>query len=385
MSHISKFDVLLVYCEKLAMSAANSSAKFKKPFVIKSRVLYNEVYGYFLDVCRRAGVKAAFTTSADIIGPGKCSSYWIFRNSVWKKMNQICTAPLIFDNFSPTSQAIKQRRDLLFASPAVVPFNQPELFETFFDKQKTYVKLAEHAIPTITLTKRSLSGISKACVDLAKLTLKQPDAADFGSDVIMKDRFGAGGQLVYKFKLHQEEKMLAVMLKHPSDSFIIQPFALFDRGFSYQGLLASTDIRVIYLNNEIIQFYIRVAKTGEFRCNEHQGGLLTYLTVKEIPLVLQEKASQIMEILGRTDSLFSLDFVIANSGNAYLLEGNTGPGLDWNTAIKKNELQAKNLIRLIVKRLAQLAGKLKPKVVRVPVLIPAVQFPVNPINAVIAT
>jgi glutathione synthase/RimK-type ligase-like ATP-grasp enzyme len=145
--------------------------------------------------------------------------------------------------------------------------------------------------------------------------------------------------------------MLRVITRNARISFIIQPFALFDKGFCYRKTTSSTDIRLIYLNGEIIQSYIRVAKAGDFRCNEHQGGSLTYLGINEIPEKLIEKSKLIAEILDKK-SLYALDYIISNNGNVYLLEGNTGPGLDWNVSRKKNEIEAKKLIKLIVKELA---------------------------------
>jgi glutathione synthase/RimK-type ligase-like ATP-grasp enzyme len=95
-----------------------------------------------------------------------------------------------------------------------------------------------------------------------------------------------------------------------------------------------------------------VAKNGDFRCNEHRGGLLTYITQQEIPADLVKKSNQIAKRLDKQCSLFTLDFLISNNGNSYLLEGNTGPGLDWNMSLKRNEIEAKKLIRLVVKELA---------------------------------
>lgn len=145
--------------------------------------------------------------------------------------------------------------------------------------------------------------------------------------------------------------MLAITRRHQNVSFIIQPFVRFDLGFSYHRCPAPTDIRLIYLRGKIVQSYIRVAKSGEFRCNEHQGGLLTYLSLKNIPASLLAKSNLIAEVLDKKCSLFTLDFIISNNGNSYLLEGNTGPGLDWNVSLKKNEIEAKKLIRLIIEEL----------------------------------
>jgi len=58
-------------------------------------------------------------------------------------------------------------------------------------------------------------------------------------------------------------------------------------------------------------------------------------------------------------SLFALDFIISNNGNIYLLEGNTGPGLDWNLSSKENKEEAQKFIRIVVKELAKLARQTK--------------------------
>ncbi|KKQ90444.1 MAG: hypothetical protein UT14_C0036G0005, partial [Candidatus Shapirobacteria bacterium GW2011_GWE1_38_92] len=112
-----------------------------------------------------------------------------------------------------------------------------------------------------------------------------------------------------------------------------------------------TDIRLVYLNGEIVQTYIRVAKSGEFRCNEHRGGTLTYIPLSAIPKIVLKMSNLIAKDLNNKRSLYALDFVISDNGNAYLLEGNTSPGLDWNLTLKHNEIEAKKLIRLVVQQL----------------------------------
>jgi len=357
MNKLISFDVLIVYSESLARSASSASVKTTTPFPKISRnQSYNTVYGYFLETCNKLNLKAAFTTSADIIGPGFCRSFWTFKHQKWTKNTSPCHSNIIFDKFSPTKSGIKSRRQLLFSSADVKPFNSPDLFNLFFDKQKTYDKLPKYSIPTISLKENSLQSINDACLTLTKLVYCHPDSDDFSHDLIMKDRFGAGGRHVYKFSPGQSEDMLAVTRKNSNISFIIQPFTKFDSGFSYLNCPASTDIRLIYLNGKVVQSYIRVARPGDFRCNEHQGGLLTYLSLKEIPPSLVAKSSLIAKILNKKCSLYALDFIISNNGNSYLLEGNTGPGLDWNTSLIENETKAKKLIRLVVKELATRAS-----------------------------
>lgn len=341
--------MLIVYAQGLAISAYDKTNKSETPFDVSGKNNgYNEVYGYFLQICEKLGLKAGFSTSADIIGPGFCKSFWTYKDGKWAKYNSPCFSKLIFDKFSPKRKGTKARRELLFSDSNILPFNNLGLYNLFFDKQKTFDKLSNFVIPTVSVGESTLENMNVACdklVDLMKIHL---GIDDFGSDVIMKDKFGSGGNGIYKFKIDQREKMVAVADKHHRSTYIIQPFAKFDRGFLFKNNLESADIRLIYLGGKIVQSYIRVAKRGDFRCNEHQGGVLTYLNIEAIPVDVINKASQVATILNNNSGLFTLDFIVSNSGRAYLLEGNTGPGLDWNVNLPQNEIEAKKLINLIV-------------------------------------
>ncbi len=360
MNKTTNFDVLIVYSEKLANSAGCGSKDIVTPFSYGSASeSYNLVYGYFLKICRQNNLTAAFTTSADIIGKGKCQSYWLFKRNVWIKIPEIGFANLIFDKFSPTTKNRKTKRDLLFSSNKVKPFNNPYLFNLCFDKQQTYEVLKSFSIPTVTIKDSTRKSVIKAQKLLKEKIASHKNKSDFSQQLVMKDRFGAGGVNVYKFGHNQLEKITALVKKHKSISFIIQPFVKFDKGFKVQNSYMSTDIRLIYLGKKIVQTYIRMAKKGDFRCNEHAGGLLKYIPGNEVPGEITAISKRIAAILNKKSSLFALDFIISNDGNIYLLEANTGPGLDWNLSIKENAIEAKKLIRIIIKELGRRKNMLK--------------------------
>ncbi|MFH1280886.1 MAG: hypothetical protein ABII08_04735 [Candidatus Beckwithbacteria bacterium] len=345
MARTTVFDVLIVYSGRSAISVNATTADVLAPFPLgTSYAGYNVVYGYFLDICRQNNLSAAFTTSADISGAGSCRSYWLFKKNNWIKVKKTGYSRLIFDKLSPVSQKYRMSRKLLFSSKLVKPFNQTGMFKIFFDKQKTYNQLPQFSAPTVTVEKCTKASIRKACLELKVMISSHSCPDDFSSDIVMKDRFGAGGRDVYKFKAGESAKMTTVM-KQSQKSFILQPLVKFDK----------VDIRLVYLAGKIVQAYIRVAKAGDFRCNEHQGGLLKYITEAEVPAGVVSQSGKLIKFLKKTTTLFALDFMVSNNGNIYLIEGNTGPGLDWNEEIKENELAAQKLIRLVVKELARLA------------------------------
>lgn len=350
------FDVLIVYSDRHATSANTLMDETLLPFAKGSNnESYNDVYGYFLNICQINRLKVAFTTSADIIGAGKCQSYWLYEGNSWVKVRKTGYSKVIFDKFSPVNKKIKNNRSLLFSSKKIIPFNQPYLFDLFFDKQKTYKKLHQFSIPTVTIKKSTVKSVYRARKTLKEIIRKHPYKEDFSDEIIMKDRFGAGGKNVYKFKVDQTKKIVKSLKKHNKKSFIIQSFIRFDKGFSYKNFPVSTDIRLIYLGGKIIQTYIRMAKAGDFRCNEHQGGTLKYIPKSQVPTNVLLTSNKIAKILNKKSSLYALDFIISNNGNIYLLEGNTGPGLDWNLSSEENKIEAQKLIKIIVKELVKLA------------------------------
>ncbi len=353
MKKVVNLDVLVVYSASLAISSSASDSVSQFPFLLTSpQGVYNRSYAYFLETCQKRNLKAGFTTSSDIIGPGLCQSYWTHSDGRWNKELQPAVAHQVFDKISPTSERRSLERELLFSDKKVVPFNDPELFFTFFDKLQTFTKLPEYAVPTVSVPSDKKADILLALRELDQLLSQHKYRSDFSQDIIMKDRFGAGGNFVYKIqRATLVEEVQNTLRQFPEIAFVFQPFLTFDSGFSYQGRQTATDIRLIFQHDALLQCYFRMAKSGDFRCNEHQGGELCYVTSEDIPSQVLSIAKKIVAKIDKKNMLFALDFVVSNAGNIYFLEGNIGPGIDWNDNKKVNRDMSKQLIRNIVEEL----------------------------------
>jgi glutathione synthase/RimK-type ligase-like ATP-grasp enzyme len=220
----------------------------------------------------------------------------------------------------------------------------------FFDKQKTHTMLGAFTIPTVSIKRDKAGSIQKAIIRLKQEILAHPYHKDFSKKMILKDRYGAGGNSIYFITtFNQEKQIYEVMNNDKKTSFILQPFAQFDNGFGYKDYSGIIDTRVIFLNNKIIQSYIRMAKKNDFRCNIHQGGTLSYIPVEDIPLRVRHVAEKIVTVLDEDKALFALDFMTSNTGHVFLLEGNCGPGINWDLSLKDDKKMSKKLIRAIVK------------------------------------
>ena len=354
MKNTSLFDVLVVYSDGIATSASSKEPSSQLPFSQDSgRANYNYAYAYFLEMCSENNLKAAFTTSSDITGAGSCSSYWLLEKNKWLKVNKQCYSSLIFDKFSPINDLQKLRRDTLFSNSVIQPFNAEPLFSIFFDKQKTYTHLKDFTIPTVAINKLDRISIKSAIAALRKLIHSHVQKQDFSRNFVLKDRFGAGGNGIYSIGAHDAVKEIHEVLKiDKNTSFILQPFVNFDKGV-YEEYSGFIDFRIIYLGKKIIQVFIRTAKKNDFRCNVHQGGMISYISPDEIPSKVKRMSEKIITFLNEDKALFSLDYIVSNQGNVYLLEGNCGPGVNWDLSDKVDVRMAKKLIRQIVVSLSQ--------------------------------
>ena len=349
-------DVLVVYSGRLAASATSQNPKVDLPFpTYRSRSNYNRSYSYFLTKCHDQGLTAGFSTSNDVIGAGTCNSYWYHTKEGWGRERKNCYSNNIFDKLLPTSRANIMDRDLLFSSSNVKSFNNQALGELFADKFKTYQRFPTYSAPTVALTDSSYSGVKCALKSLSLLIKRHPHTSDFEPAIFLKKRYGAGGYGIYKIDKDYTKTICRLATRRQGRSYVIQPAIIYDRGFMYQDRPALTDIRLIFQNNRLIQTYIRIASPDSYLCNEHRGGELIYLDLASIPTSVVKVAKQISHDLNKPHSLYALDFVISNNGHIFLLEGNNGPGIDWNKQKPRNEQMSKQLITSIVQELAHRA------------------------------
>jgi len=349
MTNTNTFDVLVVYTESVATSATSHNVHVTNPFSIAvDRQHYSLAYAYFLTQCEKIGLTAAFTTSSDIIGPGMCKSHWIYSKKGWVKVREKGFAPIIFDKVSPLRKSLKKKRDLLFSEDISKPFNDRDLLILFNDKLKTYKKLESHTITTVNITS---STVASSIAKLERLVALHKNCSDFTKDFILKDRFGAGGIDIYKIGKNPVEHITSILKANPQVAFVLQPFARFDKGYSFGEYKGYTDIRIIYSQGKVVQRYIRTAKENDFRCNEHQGGKVIYIKSDGVPQSVTDASREILRSLDSENALFALDFIVSNNGNAYFLEGNINPGIYWGLTSYEDKVNTKKLIRVIVTEL----------------------------------
>lgn len=346
------FDLMVVYAHDIATAAYSADNSSSRPFPWEKEN-YNHAYIYFLKSCKKHNLKAAFTTSDHITLDGTFSAYWVIEKNKWVKIYKNARAKLIFDKLSPTTKEKQIMRKNLALNSKNLAFNTPNIFSLFFDKDKTYTSLTSSTVPTVAMSDSKSRSIDEKIIELKKMISHHPTHKDFSKKMILKDRFGAGGNRVFPISTNDPVAEIKLHMKaNKNTSFILQPFVKFENGYKEFGKEGYVDTRIIYLEGKIMQAYTRTAKKHDFRCNEHQGGKLTYISKNLIPRKIRKASDKIVHELKTAHGLFALDFVISDRGTVYLLEGNCGPGLDWNLKSKENEKKAKLFIRCIIKTIS---------------------------------
>lgn len=350
-------DLIIVYSGSKAKSAQDQGYTGKGPFSRGSCRIYNKSYSYFLKKCKKLGIKAAFTSSKDIIGPGVFQSYWTYDGSWFRHKKKACSK-IIFDKFTPSSEKEKEQFKLMVSDRSIITFNNKIINKMFTNKLCTYKQFKEFAIPSVEIDNFSKQDILFAKKKLKRLLNNHDSNIDFNSKLILKDITGGGGYRIHKIS---SEKTCKEIIKHYrtdkkekiSLRYILQPFIDCTNGFIFRKHTGMIDLRLIILNNKIIQTYIRIAKKDNFRCNAHQGGDLIYIEKKEIPPEVIKISKKIIHKLSQKvdleHSLYALDFIKSNEGTIFFIEGNTNPGINWYN--KTDEIKSKELINHIVNEL----------------------------------
>lgn len=340
-------DILIVYSD-LAVSASVDDSISMHPFSLNSKQAgYNQSYEYFLEHCQKQGLAAGLSVSDDVIAAGSCSSFWTYEQKRWIKNRSEVKSTQIFDKLAPATQHQIAKRALLFSDSNIQPFTDPKVLDICFDKYNTYTAFPEFSIPTVEIVSHKLTDISQAVAEIQSLTDSHKNKYDFQKEIILKDRFGSGGNMIYKIEDNFAENIHDKM-KDIDSRFILQPFVKFDVGFTYKNHTGPTDIRLIFQNNSLFQTYFRFAKAGDFRCNEHLGGSSVYVSHDEIPKKILSVAEKIVAKINMPRSLYALDFIVSNAGNVYLVEGNNNPGINWDSNKKIDEEMGKRLIESII-------------------------------------
>lgn len=280
-----------------------------------SRVAFEKWY----DLSREKGVEM-FRSSISWYDQekGVFKKGWTYKNGKWIKIYSEIIPDLIYDKVENASNHKLFSLKIKMTQRAKV-FNCP-LFKTLLsDKFSQYVLFREFMPESsLVFTKDELFKNIKR-IKSKKVVIKELyGSGGFGVDIVEKDETMHGG---YKYPVLVQE-------------FLESNFGI--PGFSKEGDVA--DLRLVYLNGNLIYSISRIAKNKSLYTNFHQGADAVIVPENKIPECAAEVSLKIrnrLEVF--TESLYSIDLMFSNDGRPYLIEINTSPGVDllWRFGSKE--------------------------------------------------
>jgi glutathione synthase/RimK-type ligase-like ATP-grasp enzyme len=259
---------------------------------------------------------------------GTFKKSWAYRDGKWKKSGKPIKPDLIFDK-------ITGKRDYrLFdkkmeISKKVKIFNSP-LFRTILDnKLSQYLVLSEFMAPSYVASDEKETREAMKKIKSSK--------------VVLKPIYGSGG---FGILIEEKNKIKLEKIDYP---IFVQEFIKSEKGipgFSKKKEVA--DLRMVFMNHELVFSLSRIAKTGSLFTNFHQGAQAVIVPEKSIPKKAKIMADKIVEKLKIfPEAQYALDFIFTNSGNPILVEMNTTPGFDLLYVVGDEKIKEKNFEEFI--------------------------------------
>lgn len=88
------------------------------------------------------------------------------------------------------------------------------------------------------------------------------------------------------------------------------------------------DLRLVFINNEIVYSYIREPRKGNYLANLAQGGSLKIVTKSNLPIELAPIVAYANDIFQTfSPRIYSIDFMFDGNGKPWVIELNSMPGL----------------------------------------------------------
>ena len=186
--------------------------------------------------------------------------------------------------------------------------NHPKFDRLCKDKMRTALLFPEYSPASIEVENDE---------QLAQAAQRMPS-----SKIIMKPLKGQEGKGIQIF---ESDELDGIEVVEPS---IVQEFL--DTSEGIEGVVDSLhDLRILLMNGEIVQIYVREPSEGKEISNVSKGGSLKEIDKKELPEDILDICSQVDQKLNRYfPRIYSIDFGYTEEGPK-IFELNSQPGLPY--------------------------------------------------------
>jgi len=296
--------------KKVLILFGKTSIKNKTPF---KNDKYRICYEYFYDLARENELDFYRASYAWYDPDKKIFKYaWTYKNGKWQKVKNIIP-DIIYDKATPSLEShyfksvigmsFKILNDPRFTLLANNKFYTSLLFPKYFKKSYRVS------------TKKELSELVNI-FDTKK--------------VVLKPTRGSGGDGV---KIINKKEISS--LGRLESGIIAQEFV--DSSNGIDGITEGThDLRLVFVNNELIYCYIRQPKKGSLLANVSQGGSMQIIGRQEMPTSIHQLIDDVQSTFNQyPQKIYTIDLIFDKNQRPWIVELNTMPGIYFYPEQKK--------------------------------------------------
>lgn len=274
-----------------------------KPF-LESSHKYQLCYEYLFRLAEAHGVKM-YRASYEWFNKERNSfdHAWTYENGIWVRANDI-QPDVIWDKLSPGKKYHAFKEYLSSVFPIL---NDPQFTKVANDKYEVARMFPDFMKQSTRV---------KTGAELKKTIEQMP-----GNMIVLKPIVGSGGKGV---QIISREEAETYFVEEP---MIVQEFIDSSKGIP--GIVKGThDLRLIFVNDELIYSYIRQPAEGSYLANLAQGGSMFIVEPDNLPETLQPAIHAVQEQFREyPGKIYTIDFMFDESRKPWIIELNTMPGM----------------------------------------------------------
>ncbi|NQV12941.1 MAG: ATP-grasp domain-containing protein [Parcubacteria group bacterium] len=280
----------------------------EKPF--KGRDML-DAYEHWAELATKKGIKC-YQASVDSydVDKGTFSSTWTYEGNKWITVNDI-KPDFVYDKSSGkiNGDLIKIKRAITEKHVLLNDFK----FQLFLsDKLNQYFIFGDY------MPKTFLVHSQQELMNKIKLIKSE--------NIVLKPLYGCGGYGIDI--ISRTETINNKKYKYP---LLLQEFI---KGVGFRkGVDRLSDLRMVFVNHELIYMCSRTASEGSLFTNYHQGAKMEVIKNSDAPKDIFVTAAEIQKKISIFEHCtYSLDFLFDKDMKPWFLEMNTMPGIDYFTA-----------------------------------------------------
>lgn len=225
---------------------------------------------------------------------------WTIHTNIVPDLIYDRTQTVLFLEYAPAIMRMQKKHRVL---------NDPDFTALAGNKLYTALLFPDHAKPYYPVSNEQ---------ELQECIARMP-----GERVVLKNARGSCGDSVLVLK---KPEIIPKQMTYP---IVVQEFI--DSSAGVAGICAGMhDLRLQYMNDELIVSYIRQPKEGSYLANLAQGGTLLMLTPEQLPNSLQPLIQDVQQRFKPfSNKIYTVDCMFDQDQKPWIIELNTKPGLSF--------------------------------------------------------